>query len=185
MTTPLRTNNLGYPRIGEKRELKKATEAYWKGKLSRDDLLETARELRRRHWIKQQQAGIDGIPSNDFSFYDQMLDMSCLLGNIPPRFQWSGSTVDLDTMFSIARGGRSPESTNSHASTNGKTPQVASEMTKWFDTNYHYIVPEFSPSTQFKIASSKIFDRNTDTVTALENNQKAIAAHRKSPSSLW
>lgn len=165
MTTPLRTNNLGYPRIGEKRELKKATEAYWKGKLSRDDLLETARELRRRHWIKQQQAGIDGIPSNDFSFYDQMLDMSCLLGNIPPRFQWSGSTVDLDTMFSIARGGRSRESTNSHASTNGKTPQVASEMTKWFDTNYHYIVPEFSPSTQFKTASSKIFDEFQEALT--------------------
>ena len=150
--TTIRTYNLGYPRIGEKRELKKATEAYWKGNLTREELLESGRDLRRRHWTQQREAGIDSIPSNDFSFYDQMLDMSCLLGNVPPRFEWSGAMVDIDTMFRIARGGAKPEGSN------GKSAQVAAEMTKWFDTNYHYIVPEFSPDTVFKTASSKIFD---------------------------
>lgn len=147
------TNNLGYPRIGEKRELKKATEAYWKGELSRDELLQTAKQLRLTHWKTQQSAGIDLIPSNDFSFYDQMLDMSCLLGVIPDRFNFSGETVDLDTMFTIARGKAGAHST---------VETYASEMTKWFDANYHYIVPELKTDAQFRIASTKVFDEFTE-----------------------
>ena len=85
------TNNLGYPRIGAARELKKATEAYWKGKASAENLKDAGRELRARNWQTQREAGIDLIPTNDFSYYDQMLDMSCLLGVVPPRFGWDGA----------------------------------------------------------------------------------------------
>src|SRR5580704_9337631 len=100
------THTLGFPRIGEKRELKKAVEAYWQKQLTRGELDRVAQELRRRHWLVQQQAGIGLIPSNDFSFYDQMLDLTCLVGNVPPRFGWSGGQVDLDTYFQVARGVR-------------------------------------------------------------------------------
>src|SRR5688572_20757156 len=102
--TRTKTHILGYPRIGEQRELKKATEAYWKGKLSLDELLATGKTLRQTNWKKQQAAGIDLIPVNDFSFYDQMLDMSCLLGNVPPRFLWKGGQTDVNTVFTVARG---------------------------------------------------------------------------------
>ncbi len=140
--------NLGFPRFGADRELKKATESYWKGNSSQDDLLEAGKELRLRHWKMQKDAGLDHIPSNDFSFYDQMLDMCCLLGCVPERYGWpqnssDGGNVDMDTYFGMARG-------------NDKAP--AMEMTKWFDTNYHYIVPEFYEGQDFKISSSKIFD---------------------------
>ena len=127
------THNLGYPRIGEKRELKKATEAYWRGEIAVAELEEVGRNLRKAHWLAQKEAGIELIPSNDFSFYDQMLDMTCLLGNIPPRFAWNGESAGLDICFQIARGGGEKQQTSIHPS----------EMTKWFDTNYHYIVPEF------------------------------------------
>ncbi|MDR1498259.1 MAG: 5-methyltetrahydropteroyltriglutamate--homocysteine S-methyltransferase [Puniceicoccales bacterium] len=158
------THILGYPRIGEKRELKKATEAYWQGKLTRAELEETGRALRRRNWLVQQAAGIDLIPSNDFSFYDQMLDLSCLVGNVPPRFGWRGGEVDLDTRFAIARGVRpkaEPHVTAAACRCADCQPDAAthaSEMTKWFDTNYHYIVPEFRADTAFSLSSSKIFD---------------------------
>jgi 5-methyltetrahydropteroyltriglutamate--homocysteine methyltransferase len=162
--TPI-THTLGYPRIGEKRELKKATEAYWQGKLSRADLEETGRALRRQNWLTQQAAGIDLIPSNDFSFYDQMLDLTCLVGNVPPRFGWRGGLVDLDTRFAIARGVR-PKSEAGHSAAPAcgcsdcqpVAATFASEMTKWFDTNYHYIVPEFQADTQFKLSATKVFD---------------------------
>src|SRR5580658_3409358 len=139
------THTLGYPRIGEKRELKKATEAYWAGKLTRAELEETGRSLRRQNWLTQQKAGIELIPSNDFSFYDQMLDLSCLVGNVPPRFGWKGGQVDLDTYFQIARGvrGGADEKAGDCGCGTCATPAAACEMTKWFDTNYHYIVPEF------------------------------------------
>ena len=161
----LLTHTLGYPRIGEKRELKKATEAYWQGQLSRADLEETGRNLRRQNWLAQQAAGIDLIPSNDFSFYDQMLDLSCLVGNVPPRFGWRGGLVDLDTRFAIARGVR-PKSDRAHSAEAGcgcgacqpVAATFASEMTKWFDTNYHYIVPEFQAGTSFQLSATKIFD---------------------------
>ena len=137
------SQNLGFPRIGERRELKKATEPYWKGDLDRAGLEATGAELRRSNWAKQQAAGIDLIPSNDFSFYDQVLGLSCLVGNVPARFGWNGSDMNIDVAFDMARG------------TDGA---IACEMTKWFDTNYHYIVPEFTQDTSFKLVGSKIFD---------------------------
>jgi 5-methyltetrahydropteroyltriglutamate--homocysteine methyltransferase len=143
------TKNLGYPRIGSKRELKKAVEAYWNGSITNEELEGIAAELRKLHWQKQQSAGIDLIPSNDFSFYDHMLDMICLVGAIPDRFgQRSGDVdVDLDLYFTMARGVR-PEK-----SAGGATQ--AMEMTKWFNTNYHYIVPEFSADQFFALSSNK------------------------------
>lgn len=148
----IKTSVLGYPRIGEQRELKKATEAYWKGEISIEDLHQKGQEIRKENWKKLQKQNIDQIPCNDFSFYDQTLDMSCLLGNIPKRFNFNGNTVDLDTLFRVARG--VIEQNNS-----GGTPQVlASDMTKWFNTNYHYIVPEFESATRFKLSSKKVFE---------------------------
>ncbi|MCS7064049.1 MAG: 5-methyltetrahydropteroyltriglutamate--homocysteine S-methyltransferase [Methylacidiphilales bacterium] len=146
----LLTHNLGFPRIGSNRELKRALESFWKGQSTADSLLHTASQIRIQNWTLQKQAGIQLIPSNDFSLYDQVLDMSCLLGNIPQRFPHTQPTVDLTLYFSIARG----------ATADCCHPQgiAASEMTKWFDTNYHYIVPELSPTTTFKIATSKPFD---------------------------
>lgn len=135
--------NLGFPRVGSDRELKKALESYWKGKSAQKDLLATAKELRQRHWKLQQDAGLDHIPSNDFSFYDHVLDTSCLLGCVPKRFGWKGGNVELDTYFAMARGA-------------DKAPPM--DMTKWFDSNYHYIVPEFHEGQQFKLSSTKIFD---------------------------
>ena len=154
------THNLGYPRIGENRELKRATEAFWKSDLSIDELVKTGSELRKTNWMKQKKAGIDLIPVNDFSFYDQMLDMSCLLGNVPPRFQWDGGKTDLNTVFTIARGtqgGASLVEDEKDCQT-GKVSTFASEMTKWFDTNYHYIVPEFNTKTTFALSNDKVFD---------------------------
>lgn len=146
-----RTHILGYPRIGEQRELKKATELYWKGEIPRAALESLGKELRKRNWLKQSKAGIDLVPCNDFSFYDQVLDTTCLLGNIPARFNWDRKETTLDTQFLIARGARDT-CCGSHAG------GFASEMTKWFDTNYHYIVPEFHSATTFQLSSSKIFD---------------------------
>ena len=142
------THNLGYPRIGEKRELKRATETYWRGEISVAELEEVGRNLRKAHWLAQKEAGIELIPSNDFSFYDQMLDMTCLLGNIPSRFAWNGQAPGLDLYFQIARGGGGKQQMSLHPS----------EMTKWFDTNYHYIVPEFQAETKFQLSGSKPFD---------------------------
>lgn len=151
------THVLGYPRIGEQRELKKATEAYWKGNLSHDELLAAGKALRASNWKKQQAAGIDLIPVNDFSFYDQTLDMSCLLGNIPPRFGWDGRGVGIDTRFAIARGAKQEISTCCGGSC-GAPGGYAAEMTKWFDTNYHYIVPEFRADTVFRLSDTKVFN---------------------------
>ncbi len=156
----IRTHNLGYPRIGEQRELKKATEAFWQGKLTREELQETGRKLRHQNWLKQQAAGIDLIPVNDFSFYDQILDASCLLGNVPPRFGKATDAADFETQFTIARGQRESAAHGEDACGCGHdhAPAFASEMTKWFDTNYHYIVPEFRADTRFRIAATKLFD---------------------------
>ncbi len=145
---------LGFPRIGADRELKKAVEAYWKGTLDQSALLKTGRELRARHWRLQQQAGMDLVPAGEFSWYDHMLDMSALLGVVPPRFEWKGGQVDLDTYFRMARGtARSGKATH------------ACEMTKWFDTNYHYIVPEFQPDQNFAVSSDKLFDEVAEAKT--------------------
>lgn len=134
---------LGFPRVGAKRELKKALEGYWKGKHGLDDLLATAKDLRARHWGMQRDAGLPHVAVGDFSLYDQVLDLSCLLGAVPARFGWDGGNVNYDTYFAMARG-------------NDKAP--AMEMTKWFDTNYHYIVPELEPGQEFRVSSTKIFD---------------------------
>jgi 5-methyltetrahydropteroyltriglutamate--homocysteine methyltransferase len=146
----IKVHNLGYPRIGENRELKRATEAFWKGSLTEAQLLATGAALRRDRWLKQQAIGIDLIPSNDFSFYDQMGDTAALVGCVPKRFGWNEPTVDLATYFKMARGAGGADDT--HPSPGAA---VALEMTKWFDTNYHYLVPEFDSQTSFRSASSK------------------------------
>lgn len=139
--------NLGFPRIGAKRELKKAVESFWKGEVSEAELQQQAKEIRATNWKFQQEQGIDLISSNDFSFYDQILDTIALFGAVPERYKFDGGNVDLKTYFAMARG----------AQGNG-LDVVAMEMSKWFDTNYHYIVPEFKQGQQFKVSSTKIFD---------------------------
>jgi 5-methyltetrahydropteroyltriglutamate--homocysteine methyltransferase len=158
MDDHIRTHNLGYPRIGEKRELKKATEAYWRGELAAEALARVGAQLRKAHWLAQKEAGIELIPSNDFSFYDQVLDMTCLLGNVPPRFAWNGDTAGLDVSFQIARGAGGAGEGDTPSGEAGPASVHASEMTKWFDTNYHYIVPEFHARTGFRLAATKPFD---------------------------
>ncbi len=143
------THNLGFPRIGAKRELKFALEAYWKGQSSRDELESLGAQLRQRHWINQ--ANLDLVPVGDFAFYDQVLDMSFTLGNLPERVR--GFHGDpLDNAFRVARG-RSAHGVD-HAACCGGV--AAGEMTKWFDTNYHYIVPEFSAATEFQLDASRL-----------------------------
>src|SRR5215471_6715249 len=104
MSGKVRTHNLGFPRIGGKRELKRALESAWAGKSGLGELDQAAKAIRATNWRTQKAAGIDLIPSNDFSLYDHMLDMCVLLGAIPDRFLWKGSKVDLDTYFAMARG---------------------------------------------------------------------------------
>jgi len=144
------TNNLGYPRIGSNRELKKACEQYWSGKITIESLVQTGLTLRAQNWSLQKDAGIDLIPSNDFSFYDQVLDLSLTVGNIPKRYHdvmLDKSNTELDLYFAMARGYQK----------NG-LDITAMEMTKWFDTNYHYIVPEFQKDQKFKLFSNKIIN---------------------------
>ncbi len=147
------THNLGFPRIGAQRELKFALESYWKGESSHDALAQVGASLRQRHW--QDQAGLDWAPVGDFSFYDQVLDMSFMLGNLPERAKnFHGDT--LDNYFRVARG----RSTRAQEEGCGCCQDIAAgEMTKWFDTNYHYIVPEFSAHTTFKLDASILLDQ--------------------------
>lgn len=140
---------LGFPRVGAQRELKWALESYWKGESSGSELLATGRQLRLSHWQAQQDAGLDFVTVGDFSFYDHVLDASTLLGVVPKRFGWSGGQVDLETYFRMARG-------RAVVGDSGET--YACEMTKWFDTNYHYLVPEFDFDQGFEVSSSKLFD---------------------------
>lgn len=142
-----KTANLGFPRIGANRELKKAVENYWKKTSNAADLQKTAAEIRAKNWQMQKAAGLDFIPSNDFSFYDQILDHIALFGAIPSRFNFNASNVDLDLYFAMARGAQT-----------GGIDVTALDMTKWFDTNYHYLVAEFSQNQKFQISTSKIFD---------------------------
>jgi len=136
----------GYPRIGKNRELKKALEAFWSGKITEEDLLTTAADIRRSGWEAQAGAGLDLLPINDFSFYDQVLDTIGLVGAIPARYDWAGDAPGFDTYFAMARG------------RTGERDVPAMEMTKWFDTNYHYIVPELHPDTTFKLSGTKPFE---------------------------
>jgi 5-methyltetrahydropteroyltriglutamate--homocysteine methyltransferase len=155
MNKNIRTHNLGFPRIGAKRELKRVLETFWAGQTSEAQLLETAKAIRAENWRTQQAAGIDLIPSNDFSFYDQMLDTSALLGAVPERFHWPGNNVDLKTYFAMARGVSKTEDCGTCGSNHATT---ALEMTKWFDTNYHYLVPELHAGQTFQLSSTKPFD---------------------------
>jgi len=141
------TTTLGYPRVGRDRELKRACETFWKGALSEGRLHAAAAALRRAHWQAQRAAGVTLIPVNDFSLYDHVLDAVALVGAVPNRYHWDGQTVDLDTYFAMARG----------AQRRG-LDVTAMEMTKWFDTNYHYIVPEWHRGQHFRLASTKPFD---------------------------
>lgn len=143
---------LGFPRIGPNRELKKITEAYWGGKASVDELLQVGKELRAANWKRQKDAGVDIIPSNDFSYYDQVLDLSLLFNVIPDRYRKYDLPL-IDTLFAMGRGLQRPAT--------GSTPAVdvpALEMVKWFDSNYHYVRPTFSHSTQFKLNGNKPVD---------------------------
>ena len=158
MDSHILTHSLGYPRIGERRELKTAVEAFWQGRIPVEELELAGRQLRQTHWLAQKEAGIDLIPSNDFSFYDQMLDMTCLLGNVPQRFGRNEDLTGLDLLFQVARGAGSPCTTEGHLCGAEATSIPASEMTKWFDTNYHYIVPEFRAGSAFTLSGSKPFD---------------------------
>jgi len=142
----MQTHNLGFPRIGPNRELKWHTEGYWQGRVSEKELLDCAKKLRQANWRMQREAGIDLIPVGDFSLYDNILDMTAAMGAVPERFGFTGGRVDLDLYFRMARG-----------SEEGKGA-AAMEMTKWFDSNYHYIVPEFRPGQTFHLATTKIFN---------------------------
>jgi len=142
-----RSHTLGFPPLGAHRELKRATEGYWNGTVSQADLRRVGAELRAAHWRLQQAAGIDLIPSNDFSFYDRMLDTCALVGAVPERYGRVDDQVDLDTYFAMARG-----------SQRAGRDVVAMEMTKWFDTNYHYLVPEFQAGQRFRLTGTKPVD---------------------------
>ncbi len=183
MTSGVITHNLGFPRIGGDRELKKAQEAYWRGDISQEQLEQVGRELRQAHWQLQAEAGLDLIPTGDFAWYDQVLTLSATLGNIPARHR-KGAThlesqghhqsdhccapgatavtafaaspctdIDLDTLFRVARG-RAPS---------GQATS-ASDMTKWFDTNYHYLVPEFHRDQKFQLSWTQIIDETAEAI---------------------
>jgi len=131
---------VGFPRIGEQRELKKVLEEFWAKKCSYDAVKSVASELKKRHWEYQKNAGIEFISSNDFSLYDNMLDTSFLLGVIPKRFR---DLKDEELYFAMAR---------------GNEVATACEMTKWFNTNYHYIVPELCVEDEYKLNASKVIE---------------------------
>ena len=155
-------HTLGFPRIGLRRELKKALEQYWAGDISQQDLLAVGRELRARHWQQQKAAGVDLLPVGDFAWYDHVLTTSLMLGNVPARHQNPEGSVDLDTLFRLGRG-RAPSG----------EPAAAAEMTKWFNTNYHYMVPEFTRGQRFKLTWTQLLDE-VDEALALGHNIKPV-----------
>lgn len=157
MNASLTTHVAGYPRIGEKRELKQALEAFWQGRLDAAGLDTLAKELRLRHWREQADAGLSFVAVNDFSFYDGILDLACTFGAIPERFGPAASPVTLERYFRMARG-RSRE---------GGAPDVVPlELTKWFDTNYHYLVPELRPGQVFHLNWDKAVKETREAVAA-------------------
>ncbi|KII28153.1 5-methyltetrahydropteroyltriglutamate--homocysteine methyltransferase [Pseudomonas fluorescens] len=163
-------HTLGFPRIGADRELKKALEAYWKGDIDQAALNSVGRQLRATHWQLQKDAGIDLLPVGDFAWYDQVLTHSLTFGVIPERFDSArdaNGLPTLDTLFAMARG-----ATASCCGEHGQA-QYAQELTKWFDTNYHYLVPEFSSDQQFKLSWEQLFDE-VDEALALGHNVKPV-----------
>jgi len=162
-TMTILNHTLGFPRVGLRRELKRAQESYWAGNSTHEELLAVGRELRTRHWQQQQEAGVDFVPVGDFAWYDHVLTTSLLLGNIPARHQNKDGSVDhLDTLFRIARG-RAPTG----------EPAAAAGMTKWFNTNYHYIVPEFTKDQEFKLTWTQLLDE-VDEALALGHKVKPV-----------
>ncbi|CCP01315.1 5-methyltetrahydropteroyltriglutamate--homocysteine methyltransferase [Erwinia amylovora Ea644] len=155
-------HTLGFPRVGLQRELKKVQECYWAGKSSQEELLAVGRELRARHWQQQKDAGVNLLPVGDFAWYDHVLTTSLLLGNVPARHQNKDGSVDLDTLFRLGRG-RAPSG----------EPAAAAEMTKWFNTNYHYMVPEFVQGQQFKLTWTQLLDE-VDEALALGHKVKPV-----------
>jgi 5-methyltetrahydropteroyltriglutamate--homocysteine methyltransferase len=151
-------HNLGFPRIGAQRELKKAVEAYWKGELDEAGLRGIGQALRTQNWQLQKDAGMQLIPVGDFAYYDQMLNMTTLLGAAPSRFGYTGNSLSLAQYFTLARGDKN---------------NFAMEMTKWFDTNYHYLVPEFLNTTEFKLGSEWLFEEVAE-AQALGINAKPV-----------
>jgi 5-methyltetrahydropteroyltriglutamate--homocysteine methyltransferase len=141
-------STLGFPRIGPRRELKRSLEDHWAGKSGADALLRDAAGLRAATWARQHAAGVTHVPSNDFSLYDHVLDTSAMVGAIPALYDWRGGPVPLDAYFAMARG--------THGRAGGDLPAL--EMTKWFDTNYHYMVPEFVRGQEFALSSTKPID---------------------------
>ncbi|WP_413729256.1 5-methyltetrahydropteroyltriglutamate--homocysteine S-methyltransferase [Sodalis sp. RH22] len=156
------SHTLGFPRVGLHRELKKAQESYWAGKSSQQDLLAVGRELRARHWQQQKDAGVDLLPVGDFAWYDHVLTTSLMLDNVPARHRDGANASDLDTLFRIGRG-RAPTG----------EPAAAAEMTKWFNTNYHYMVPEFSRGQSFRLGWTQLLDE-VDEALALGHNVKPV-----------
>jgi 5-methyltetrahydropteroyltriglutamate--homocysteine methyltransferase len=151
-------HNLGFPRIGAQRELKKAVESYWKGELDEVGLRSIGQALRTQNWQLQKDAGMQLIPVGDFAYYDQMLNMTTLLGAAPSRFGYTGNSLSLAQYFTLARGDKN---------------NFAMEMTKWFDTNYHYLVPEFLNTTEFKLGSEWLFEEVAE-AQALGINAKPV-----------
>ncbi|EZI28302.1 5-methyltetrahydropteroyltriglutamate--homocysteine S-methyltransferase [Pseudomonas extremaustralis] len=141
-------HSLGFPRIGRDRELKKAQEAFWKGELDEAGLRAVGRDLRKSHWDLQKQAGIELLPVGDFAWYDQVLSHSLMFGVIPERFRPADGQATLHTLFGMARGVSDSCCGGAHAQ----------EMTKWFDTNYHYLVPEFSADQHFHLGWDQLFE---------------------------
>ncbi|WP_323168185.1 5-methyltetrahydropteroyltriglutamate--homocysteine S-methyltransferase [Pseudomonas atacamensis] len=156
-------HSLGFPRIGRDRELKKAQEAFWKGELNEAGLRDVGRELRKVHWDLQKNAGIDLLPVGDFAWYDQVLSHSLMFGVIPERFRPHDGKATLQTLFNMARGVSNTCCGEGHAQ----------EMTKWFDTNYHYLVPEFSADQQFQLGWEQLFEE-TEEARALGHNVKPV-----------
>jgi len=145
VTNRVRSTTIGYPRIGRERELKKALEAFWAGDLEESQFRSRCRQLREQRWRTQTEAGIDLVPSNDFSMYDHVLDTACMVGAIPDAYDPGEERISLETYFAMARGRSGEEGDDVEAL----------EMTKWFDTNYHYIVPELSRGETFEYRSDK------------------------------
>lgn len=157
----MQTSVIGFPRIGTLRELKFASEKYFRKEIETDELLQTAQALRKRHWSIQKEAGIDFISSNDFSYYDLVLDTAVLFGIIPKRYQ-ELKLPELDTYFAMARG---------YQGDSGDVKALA--MKKWFNTNYHYIVPELEDDTVIKLSGNKLWEEYAE-ARALEIETKRL-----------
>ncbi|MDF2489031.1 MAG: metE [Pseudomonas sp.] len=156
-------HSLGFPRIGRDRELKRAQEAFWKGELDEVGLRAVGQSLRKAHWELQKQAGLDLLPVGDFAWYDQVLTHSLMFGVVPERFAPANGKADLQTLFAMARGVGEPCCGGAHAQ----------EMTKWFDTNYHYLVPEFQVGQQFQLGWEQLFEE-VEEARALGHSVKPV-----------